>query len=90
MADARQYDGLAIQRPSPREPAADLRSATTHFTGNRQRHGAVRRLEFHGIWNYSAKNENIAKAWLAADAEALARAVQQGLIQEVPYEEQED
>jgi hypothetical protein len=30
------------------------------------------------------------KAWLAADAEALARAVQQGLIQEVPYEEEED
>jgi hypothetical protein len=34
--------------------------------------------------------QDIAKAWLAADAEALARAVQQGLIQEVPYDEEED
>ncbi len=33
--------------------------------------------------------QDIAKAWLAADAPALARAVQQGLIQELPYEEED-
>jgi hypothetical protein len=32
---------------------------------------------------------DIAKAWLAADAKALARALQQGLIQEVRYGEEE-
>ena len=33
--------------------------------------------------------QDIAKEWLAADAPALARAVQQGLIQELPYEEED-
>jgi hypothetical protein len=33
---------------------------------------------------------DIAKAWLAANAGALARAMQQGLMQEVPYDEEKE